>query len=45
MVKRTGTQDKVGVQGECGDPVGVVFQRVERLSLKAQGSSRSVAES
>jgi hypothetical protein len=34
MVKRTGTQNKVGIQGECGDPVSVVFQRVERLALK-----------
>jgi hypothetical protein len=45
MVKGTGAQDKVGVEGECGHPVGVVFQRVERLALKAQDSSRSVAES
>jgi hypothetical protein len=37
MVKRAGTQDEVGVKGECGDPVSVVFQRVERLALKAQG--------
>ena len=45
MVKWAGTQNKVSVKGERGDPVSVVFQRVEWLSLKAQGSNRSVAES
>jgi hypothetical protein len=36
MVKRAGTQDEVSIKGERGDPVSVVFQRVERLALKAQ---------
>jgi hypothetical protein len=35
MVKWAGTQDKVSVKGERGDPVSVVFQRVERLALNA----------
>ena len=44
MVKWAGTQNKVSVKGECGDPVSVVFQRVERLALKARGSNLSIAD-
>jgi hypothetical protein len=36
MVKWAAAQDKVGVEGERSDPVSVVFQRVERLALKAK---------
>jgi hypothetical protein len=35
MVKWSGTQNKVSVKGECGHPVSVVFQRMERLALNA----------
>lgn len=44
MVKWAGTQNKVSVKGECGHPVSVVFQRVERLALNAQASSHSAAD-
>lgn len=44
MVKWAGTQNEVSVKGECGHPMSVVFQRVEWLALKAQGSNRSVAD-
>jgi hypothetical protein len=35
MIEWTGTQDKIGVEGERGDPVSVILQRVEQLALKA----------
>ena len=29
MIEWAGTQNRVGVEGECGDPVSVILQRVE----------------
>ena len=40
MIEWTGTQNKIGVEGECRDPVSVILQRVEQLALKAQESER-----
>lgn len=40
MIEWTGTQNKIGVEGECRDPVSVILQRVEQLALKAQDSER-----